>query len=170
MLQPIGRSVYNALQASFRQDVNHPLPGIRHANLIVSYAYSRFSAVGAASNDIDFSGGAFDNNNPLRYFGPGSLDRPHQLSFGGVIDLPLGFRASTTAHFNSALPQNLTLPTTGTADIFKNDLTGDGTAGDILPGTNIGPLAGMSRPGRSTTKSPASTTVLREHLRRPARL
>ncbi len=135
---PSGRSVYNALQASFRQDINHPLPGIRHANLIVSYAYSRFAAVGAASNDIDFSGGAFDNNNPLRYFGPGSLDRPHQLSFGGVIDLPLGFRASTTAHFNSALPQNLTLPTTGTADIFKNDLTGDGTAGDILPGTNIG--------------------------------
>jgi len=149
---PIGRSVYNALQLSLRQDVQHPLPGIAHANMVVSYALSRYESEGVASNDIDFSGGALDTNDPLRFFGPATLDRTNQLSFGGVVDLPLHFRVSTTAHFDSGLPQTLTLPTVGVADLFRSDLTGDGTVGDPLPGTSVGSFGRRVSPGSLNNK------------------
>jgi hypothetical protein len=40
----------------------------------------------------------------------------------------------------SALPQTLTIPLQCScpAEIFLTDLTGDGTGGDVLPGTNVG--------------------------------
>jgi hypothetical protein len=174
--------VYNALQLSLRQDLQHPLPGIPHINLVVSYALSRYESEGVASNDVDFSGGALDSNDPLRFFGPATLDRTHQLSFGGIFDLPAHFRFSTTAHFDSALPQTLTLPTVGIADIFRNDLTGDGTTGDPLPGTNVGSFGrGVSAGSLNTvingfnsnvagTLTPAGQVLVSNGLFTPAQL
>ncbi len=59
---------------------------------------------------------------------------------------------SLIAHADSSLPQTLTLspgperePSAG--EIFRSDLTGDGTTGDVLPGTNIGSF------GRNVTPS-----------------
>ncbi len=124
-----------------------PIPGIRAANFQVAYSLSRFVNNGGAAsgtspgnNDQDFVIGAIDNRNPLEFMGPSLLDRTHQLSFGGVLDLPLAFRASIVSHFYSGLPVSLTVPNTGigAGEIFRTDFTGDGTVNDLLPGTNVG--------------------------------
>jgi hypothetical protein len=136
MLFPIGRSVYNALQVSLRQNVQNPVRGVKHLSLQVSYALSRFKS---QANDQDFINNATDFANTSRYFGPNGLDRTHQLSFGGVMELPYYFRLSFGGHYSTALPRTLILPSTGApGDIFGTDVTGDGTVGDVLPGTNIG--------------------------------
>ena len=85
----------------------------------------------------------------MHYIGPNGLDRRHQVSFGGTMDLPYSFRLGVIGHFYSPLPVTLTLAPSGNAGgIFVTDLTGDGTGdgsfasngggGDVLPGTNIG--------------------------------
>ena len=145
MLFPIGRSVYNGLQATLRQDANSPLPGIRHVNMQVSYSFSRYVST---ARDGDFINFPIDYANPTRYMGPNGLDRTHQLSFGGYLDLPKGFQLGLTSHFDSPLPASVTLPVSGgLGEIFQTDLTGDGTdgssasnrgVGDLLPGTNVG--------------------------------
>jgi len=146
MLFPIGRSVYNGLQATLKQDVHDPLRGVKHLNLQVSYAFSRYVSTARDNDFINFS---TDNAIPLHYIGPNGLDRTHQLSFGGTMDLPAGFRLSVISHFDSPLPSSLTLPVTGLpGGIFQTDITGDGTGdgsivsnggvGDLLPGSNVG--------------------------------
>ncbi len=77
MLFPIGRSVYNALQATVKEDVARPLPGIKHVNLQVSYSFSRYIAT---ARDNDFSTAATDFANPNRYIGP-NCSRPHSPDF-----------------------------------------------------------------------------------------
>ena len=146
MLFPIGRSVYNGLQATLKQDAANPFRGVKRLNLQVSYSFSRYIAT---ARDNDFSTVATDFANPTRYIGPNALDRTHQISFGGFMDLPMGFQLGFAAHFDSPLPDNVTLPVSGAAGgIFQTDITGDGTGdgagannrgiGDLLPGTNIG--------------------------------
>jgi carboxypeptidase family protein len=146
MLFPIGRSVYNGLQASLKDEVSNPFRGVKHLNLQVSYSFSRYVAT---ARDNDFSTAATDFVNPSRYIGPTGLDRTHQLSFGGYMDLPAGFQLGFSGHFDSPLASNVTLPVTGLpGGIFQTDVTGDGTGdgaqannrgiGDLLPGTNIG--------------------------------
>lgn len=146
MLFPIGRSVYNALQATLKEDLARPLPSIKHANLQVSYSFSRYVAT---ARDNDFSTAATDFADPNHYIGPNALDRTHQISFGGYMDLPAGFQFGVTAHFDSPLPSNVLLPVSGApGGIFQTDVTGDGTGdgatannrglGDLLPGTNVG--------------------------------
>jgi hypothetical protein len=146
MLFPIGRSVYNGLQTSLREDVSHPFPGAKALNLQVSYSFSRYVSTARDSDFINFSQ---DYANPVRYIGPNGLDRTHQVSFGGTFDTPGKFRVSLIGHFDSPLPSDVTLPVSGLGGgIFQTDLTGDGTGGgdivsnggtgDLLPGTNIG--------------------------------
>jgi len=148
MLFPIGRSVYNGMQLSLKQDVRNPLPGIRHLNLQISYALSRYVAM---AQDSDFINSAWDAADPTKYIGPNGLDRTNQFSFGGFMELPWNFRASVIGHFYSALPQNLTLNTLGApGGIFVTNVLGDGTGdgnatngsngglGDLLPGTTLG--------------------------------
>jgi hypothetical protein len=146
MLFPIGRSVYNGLQMSLKQDLSNPVRGIKHVNLQVSYSLSRYVAT---ARDNDFSTAATDFANPTHYIGPTGLDRTHQLSFGGYMDLPAGFQLGFAGHFDSPLADNVTLPVSGLkGGIFQTDLTGDGTGdganannrgvGDLLPGTNLG--------------------------------
>jgi hypothetical protein len=68
------------------------------------------------------------------------LDRKHELSFGGSINLKYGPQLGLIGHFFSALPSNLNLDNTAgaTAQIFQTDVTGDGTVADLLPGTAPG--------------------------------
>jgi len=146
MLQPIGRSVYNALQMKLVQNVSNPVKGIKYANFQISYSLSRLDSTGgaqvtgtAADSDQDFVLQAADNDNPGRYFGPSLLDRTHQISFGGYLDLPGGFRFGLISHFYSPLSSAIVSSTTGNpGDIFVNDFSGDGTIGDPLPGTHLG--------------------------------
>jgi len=146
MLFPIGRSVYNGLQMSLKEDVHNPLPGVKYLNFQVSYSLSRYVST---ARDSDFINFPYDNANPLKYLGPNGLDRLHQLSFGGIMDLPAGFRVSIISHFDSPLASDVRLPTGGApGGIFQTDITGDGTGdgtvtsnggnGDLLPGTKEG--------------------------------
>ncbi len=148
MLFPYGRSVYNGLQMSFKQDMHNPLKGIPYVNLQVSYALSKYVAM---AQDSDFINSSWDPDNPAKYIGPNGLDRTHQISFGGTMDLPEHFEISLIGHFYSPLAQNLTLATTGSSGgIFVTDVQGTGTGdgngtngsngpfGSLLPGTNLG--------------------------------
>jgi len=148
MLFPIGRSVYNGLQTSLKQDIRNPFKGVHYANLQLSYALSKYIS---PSQDGDFVNSAWDYADPGKYIGPNGLDRTHQISFGGTMEFPEHFRANVIGHFYSALPQTLTLAPTGTAGgMFVTAVNGDGTGdgygpngsngtlGGILPGTNLG--------------------------------
>jgi Carboxypeptidase regulatory-like domain len=146
-LQPIGRSVYNALQVKLVENVANPMRGMKNLNFQFAYSLSRFENSGgaqgtgtAADNDQDFVLQSPDNNVPNRYFGPSLLDRTHQVSFGGYADVPAGFRIGLTTHFGSPQSSALVAPNSGLGDgeIFRTDFTGDGTSGDPLPGTHFG--------------------------------
>src|SRR5208337_1443766 len=89
MLIPAGRAEYNGFQFSLRQDLRNPFKHISAMNLQASYALSKYIA---AATDSDFINIATDFNNPLHYLGPNGLDRHHQFSFGGTMDLPHSFR------------------------------------------------------------------------------
>jgi hypothetical protein len=144
--KPMGRSVYNGLQTRLTQNVEHPFRAVRTLDFQVSYALSRFENSGGAvpsapiSSDQDSGPGAIDNVQPNRFFGPASLDRTHQLSFGGNAELPAGFQLGVIAHFWSPLSTSLVVPFTnlGRGEIFRTDFTGDGTAPDLIPGTHVG--------------------------------
>jgi hypothetical protein len=158
MLFPIGRSVYNGLQMSLKQDVQNPFKEIPHLNLLVSYALSRYISM---AQDSDYINSAWDAADPTKYLGPNGLDRLHQISLGSIVELAQGFRVGFIGHFYSPLPQNLTLPTTGgPGGIFVTDVDGDGTGdgnvangshggfGDLLPGTNLGSFGRDVTPGK----------------------
>ena len=149
-LSPVGRSVYNALETKLATNIDRPFPGARSLNLQVSYALSRFTnsgggvppggALGPGKADQDYIIAALDNREPNRYFGPSTMDRTHQFSFGGSLDLPRGFQIGLIAHFYSPLSTTLTVPNTakGAGEIFRTDFTGDGTTQDPVPGTHVG--------------------------------
>jgi len=136
---PIGRSVYNGLQANYRQQVKSQIPGFTGANVEVSYAFSRF--VSTAGADQFFSPGIFDQDCPTCYIGPSGLDRTHQLSFGGFMSAKHGPMFSFIGHIYSSLPTSLVLeedPSANPGEIFRTDVTGDGTTHDLVPGTMPG--------------------------------
>ena len=147
MLFPIGRSLYSGLQMTLKNDIHNPFRGVRYMNLQVSYSLSRYVAT---ARDSDFINFPTDYAHPLAAMGPNGLDRTHQISFGGVMDLPAKFRLSMIGHFDSPLASNVTLPVGATngGGIFQTDITGDGTGdgsvpanggiGDLLPGTKLG--------------------------------
>ena len=86
---------------------------------------------------------AEDYNRPHRgHWGASGLDRTHQFKFTPTWDLPHGLRLSMIAHLASPLPLSAYVPQQdggGVAgEIFRSDLTGDGTVGDLLPNTVIG--------------------------------
>jgi hypothetical protein len=150
-LLPIGRSVYNALDMKLVENVTNPLRGVKSANFQVAYSLSKFVNPGGANpasppsnyiqgEDQDFVTGAADNANPFRYMGPSTLDRTHQLSFGGNFNLPFGFQTGIIGHFYSPLSTPIIAPNSGLGDgeIFRTDFTGDGTTQDPLPGTKTG--------------------------------
>lgn len=147
--QPIGRSVYNGLQAKLVADMHQPFHGMRGVNVQVAYTLSRFENDGgawgtnpltAATADQENGPQALDYSNPHRYFGPAVLDRTHQVSFGGYAALPGGLHFSAISHFWSPLSTPLVVPSTnfGPGEIFRTDFTGDGTVQDPLPGTRVG--------------------------------
>jgi hypothetical protein len=141
-----GRSVYNALQVSYRQTAKDLIRLLPNAQFNVSYSLSRFESL---APDQDFVGAVqYDNRNPLKYFGPNGFDRTHQFSFGTVLTLPKGPQLAFIGHFNSPLPQDLRVLDLGRAgEIFHTDFTGDGTTGDLLPGTNVGSFMRDVSPG-----------------------
>ena len=136
VLFPEGRSVYNGLLVSLTSNLKNPMPGVRAMNLITSYSLSRFKSL---FQDQDFVNTAIDYNNPLHFFGPTGLDRTHQVGVGAVMDLPFATRFALSSTWKTAIPLTLFLPNSGLpGEIFRSDVTGDGTVADVLPGTNVG--------------------------------
>jgi len=158
-LEPISRSVYNALQAKWVENVENPMPGVKYLNFQVSYSLSRFvnpsgfqgnyaPSNPVASGDQDFVLQAADNDNPLKYMGPSLLDRTHQISFGGNIDVPYGFRLGIISHFYSPLSSPMIIGDTGSGgQIFQTDFTGSGSYSDPVPGTKNGSYMRNVSPG-----------------------
>jgi hypothetical protein len=142
---PQGRSYYDALQAVFQEQREHPLPGLDTSDFQISYSLSRIvtnsSGSGSSSQDQYFAGSRpFDNDDPNRYIGRSNLDHTNELSFGGTIGVKYGLQLGAIGHFYSAEPSNLGLDTGGqsAAEIFQTDLDGDGQYGDLLPGYKPG--------------------------------
>jgi hypothetical protein len=145
MLFPIGKSTYNALQMKLTSHKANPMRGMTNANLVVSYAFSRLSAM---ARDGDFINNGFSfRDTSLR--GPNGLDRRHQFSAGAMMDFKYGAAMSFITHWYSPLPSSLFLPSPANGmqgAIFTSDLDGDGSlagntsgqSGDLLTGTNIG--------------------------------
>ena len=69
----------------------------------------------------------------------GAGHRTHQFTLIPAADLPHGLRLSTIIHLASPLPLSAYIPQQdggGVAgEIFRSDITGDGTVGDLLPAT-----------------------------------
>ncbi len=140
---PVGRSGYDALQMVLQEQKPHPAPGILNSNLQISYSLSRIeNPIGGnaqnVSGDQFFVSAPWSYDNPNQYMGRSSLDRTNELSFGGSLDVKYGVRLSGIGHFYSATPTSLTVDNQGNGtpgEIFRSDITGDGTTGDLLPGT-----------------------------------
>jgi hypothetical protein len=145
---PNGRSAYDALQVQFRMQRTNPAPGLVAANFEASYNYSRFvtTAAGVNGSDQYFQATSWNWRNPTQNIGPGSLDRPQQVSFGGYATMKYGPQIGLIAHFGSAPPQNMVLDNlSGTGgQLFQTDLFGQGntntnfTPGQLAPGTRPG--------------------------------
>jgi len=145
-LKSIGRSLYNGLQMKLTQSVDYRNRVVRAVSFQVAYALSRFENAGSSNpsgpggQDQNFGPLALDYANPNRYFGPSTLDRTQQSSFGGYVELLRGFQLGVIGHFWSPLLTTLWVPNTnlGRGEIFPTDFTKDRTVQDPLPGTHLG--------------------------------
>jgi len=140
MLSTIGRSVYWGGQVKLVQRFASPIHGIKTANVQVAYSYSKFIS---QATDQDFASVATNNDLPLQFTGPNGMDRKHQISFGGTVELPWLTHLSFFGHFYSPLPQTLRLPElTHGGEIFASDWIGSGLGSGAPPepvkGTGIG--------------------------------
>jgi hypothetical protein len=67
------------------------------------------------------------------------LDRKNQYALGGYFDLPHSLNLGLIGHFASPLPVTLRYQqNAGAAEVLVTDWTGDGSTGDLIPGSNIG--------------------------------
>lgn len=143
-IRPTGRSGYDALQVVFRQSKRNPIKFVDNSNIQISYNLSRVvsdlnSTGGGGGGDEFFTSAAYDNDNPTQYIGRNTLDRKHQVSFGGSFTFKYGPTMGIIGHFFSAQPGTLVLDSgLQSGNIFQSDITGDGTIGDVAPGTNPG--------------------------------
>ncbi|MBB5340911.1 TonB-dependent receptor [Tunturiibacter gelidoferens] len=184
---PIGRSGYDALQAVLQGQRSHPVPGILSTNYQVSYSLSRIVTSNGSASPTDqfFAGGqSFNNDDPNRYIGRSPLDHSNELSFGGTLAIKYGLNVSAIGHFFSAPASSLTLDTTSgtTGQLFQTDVDGDGTVGDLVPGTIPGAYehevkgAGLNRlinnynATQAGTLTPAGQAVVAAGLFTPGQL
>lgn len=93
----------------------------REWQLLGSYAYSNSQGNGF--------GVGFDNDNPLSNYGPLNTDYRHILSVSSLVQLPKQFQLGTFATYVSRPPFSVFLD--------GLDFNGDGTLGDLLPGTTV---------------------------------
>jgi hypothetical protein len=145
MNYPVGRSVYNAFDVSLKQVVrNFSVRGIQRATFQIAYSHSHYVSQGGDSTVVNQ---ATDFDNPDRFTGPSALDRTHQVSMGALFDLQHSLRLSFTGHFDSPLPVTLSFPqNSGGAEVLVTDVTGDGTTGDLIPGSNVGQFMRRTKP------------------------
>ena len=150
MYFPGGRSQYQALHATYHTSSGaNPLRRVQKVDLALSYTLSRYRTNVAESNgsggDYSILTPAQDYNRPhLGHFGSSGLDRTHQIVFTPTIETPRGLRISTVFLLASPLPVTGYIPQQNgggvAGEIFRSDVSGDGTVGDLVNGTYIGTL------------------------------
>ena len=148
MYFPGGRSQYSGVHLAYHTStVDNPARRVRRLEVSIAYAFSRYRSNIAEPNgsggDYSILNVAEDYNRPhLGHWGSSGLDRTHQLTFTPTLDLPHGLRLSMIAHLASPLPLSVSVPQQdggGVAgEIFRSDLTGDSTVGDLVPQTFLG--------------------------------
>ena len=167
-LKPVGRSVYNALQMTLKQNVTNPMRGLKAANFQVSYSLSNFSSTGgqqangvASDNDQDFVIIAADKHPSARYFGPTLLDATtvssHRVWWSSRIphwaDLslrqPIDERAGCSQHRLRRRSSGRTSP-------------GTEAFGISFPGTKLGAFDRSSTPPRFLPTLSTTTTLPRQ--------
>lgn len=138
LLQPDGRSVYNALQASLKSNLHSPTRFMKNLNATVSYSLSRYVA---PAQDGDFINTGLNQRNPGGFLGPNGLDRTHQFSAGVTMELPFGTNINMITHWYSPLSQTISYSANGNPeDVFQFDYLGDGNQGinQPVPGSRVG--------------------------------
>ncbi len=137
---PVGKSAYDAMQIVFQEQKSSPMRGILQSTAQVSYNFSRVESNSRGGSNQFFGGyGAWDNDHVNRYMGRNGQDHTNMLSLAGSVTLKYGPQISLVGHFFSAAPTDLTLAdVVASAQIFKTDVDGDGSTGDLIPGTNPG--------------------------------
>ncbi len=148
MYFPSGRSQYQGIHFVYHTSSGlMPQHRVRKVDLSLSYTLSRYRTNAA---EPDGSGGDYstltiaqDYNRPhLGHFGSSGLDRTHQIAFTPTFELPRGPQLSLLAFMASPLPLSVYIPQEDgggvPGEIFRSDITGDGTVGDLLPNTRIG--------------------------------
>jgi hypothetical protein len=161
MYFPSGRSVYEGVHLQYKGVTGeNPLRRLRRLEIEISYTLSRYRSNLAQPNgsggDYSLMNVAEDYNRPhLTHWGDAGLDRTHQLTFAPTADLPHGLRLSMIAHVASPLPLSAYIPQQDgggvPGEIFRSDISGDGTVGDLLTGTFIGTTGRYS--GTNLTKA-----------------
>jgi hypothetical protein len=145
MYFPGGRSQYQGLHLAYKTSIANPTKRVQRVDVAMAYAWSRYRTNLAEPNgsggDYSLLNVAADYNRPHRgHFGSSGLDRTHQFTFIPTAELPRGLRLSIIAHLSSPLPLSLYVPQQdgggAAGEIFRSDLSGDGTVGDLLG--NIG--------------------------------
>lgn len=86
----------------------------------------QFGAAYALASSVGLNR-VINNDNWFESYGPTANDRRHTLTISGIVDLPWGFRLSSTSSLLSKAPFR--------AQIAGMDFNGDGTTNDLLPGT-----------------------------------
>ncbi|MGB8006217.1 MAG: carboxypeptidase-like regulatory domain-containing protein [Terriglobales bacterium] len=143
-----GRSKYTGLHLAYNTTSGeNPLRRVRRFDVAVAYTASRYRTNIA---EPDGSGGDYsrlnvaeDYNRPhVKNWGDSGLDRTHQFTFTPTAELSYGFKVSMIAHVASPLPLSAYIPQQDgggvPGEIFRSDITGDGSVGDLLPATIIG--------------------------------
>ena len=159
MFFPTGRSKYQAIHINYHtSSAPNPLRNVRKIDLALSYTLSHYQSNIAAR---DGSGGDYsiltvaeDYNRPhLGHFGSAGMDRTHQFVFTPTVELPRGPRFSIITLLGSPLPLSAYLPEMNgggaAGEIFRSDISGDGTVGDLLTGSFIG-TTGKYSPSKLT--------------------
>jgi len=156
---PEGRSVYSGINVTLKQQVtNFTVRGIQRASFQASYSHSRYVS---QSQDSDLASQSTDFANPDHFTGPSALDRTHQVSLAANFDLRKSVRLSFIGHFDSPLPVTLSFQqNAGGAEVLVTDWRGDGTTGDIIPGSSVGSYMRSIKPnGLQTFINTYNTSV-----------
>jgi hypothetical protein len=169
MYFPSGRSRYTGIHLAYHGvSGDNPMRRVRRLEVAISYTLSRYRTNLAEPNgsggDYSLMNVAEDYNRPhLGHWGDSGLDRTHQFTLTPTWDLQYGLRLSMITHLASPLPLSAYVPQQdggGVAgEIFRSDLTGDGTVGDLLPNTIIGSTGKYSNANLSQVITRYNQTV-----------
>ena len=153
MYSPGGRTEYWAVHTGFKTGGGRLGRGIQRWDTAFSYTYSKFrsnvAAADGSGGDYSLLSRAEDYINPhVGHFGASGLDRRNMFALAPTFDLKRGPRLTIIAQLASPLELSARLPQMNgggvAGEIFRSDATGDGTVGDLLPGTSVGGLGGYS--------------------------